>query len=135
MNLVGGRPREEEVFSWAVGPAQVREELREQGTRNEDLVSIVSHKTKFDKRLRSEDERSRYEIDKAKRRRAKYIRNLSSQLYRFLIRQVRQAIKKRRRTKSIRGRQTKRRRTKYKEKPDQKKVKKDPGKWGIFFRN
>jgi len=45
MNPVGGRPREEGVFSWAVGPAHVREELREQGTRDEDLVSIVSHKT------------------------------------------------------------------------------------------
>jgi len=91
MNLVGGRPREEGVFSWAVGPAHVREELREQGTRDEDLVSIVSYKTSSTKRLRSEEERSRYEIDKAKRRRAKYMRNLSSQLYRFLIRQVRQS--------------------------------------------
>ena len=52
------------------------------------------------------------------------MRNLSSQLYRFLIRQVRQAIKKRRRTKSIRGRQTKRRWTKYKRNLTRRKLKK-----------
>jgi len=61
------------------------------------------------------------------------MRNLSSQLYRFLIRQVRQAIKKRRRTKSIRDRQAKRRRTKYKRNLTIRKVENDPGKWGIFF--
>jgi len=54
MNPVGGDPGRREL-SWAVGPAQVREELREQGTRDEDLVSIVPQ-DKFDKRLGSEDE-------------------------------------------------------------------------------
>ena len=66
MNPVGGRPREEGVFSWAVGPAHVREELREQGTRDEDLVSIVSYKDKFDKAIK-------------KRRRTKSIRDRQSE--------------------------------------------------------
>jgi len=29
------------LFLWAVGPAHVREELGEQGTKDEDLVPIV----------------------------------------------------------------------------------------------
>ena len=43
---MGGRPWRRE-FSWAVGPAHVRKELREQGTRDEDLVTIVPHDTRL----------------------------------------------------------------------------------------
>jgi len=116
MNVVGRRPREEGVFLWAVGPAHVREELGEQGTRDEDLVPIVPQ-DEFDKGSRSEVERSRYKIDKAKRRRVKYIRNLSSYLYGFLIRRVRQAIEKRSRTKSIQDRQSKAKTSEVHEEP------------------
>jgi len=42
-----GRPREEEAFDMDRGDrSSVSKELREQGTRDEDLVSIVPHNTR-----------------------------------------------------------------------------------------